>query len=139
MARKPQRAAMPKWRRAPDALIQQFGRAVEGLPGVESRKMFGYPAVFVNGNMFAGLFHDSMILRLNAEDRDTFPGAAPFEPMPGRPMREYVVAPASVLDSMTLLHTWLERARSFAASLPPKQSARKATKAATARKAKPKP
>src|SRR3989442_2029665 len=93
MARKPQRAAMPKWRRAPDALIQQFGRAVEGLPGVESRKMFGYPAVFVNGNMFAGLFHDSMILRLNAEDRDTFPGAAPFEPMPGRPMREYVVAP----------------------------------------------
>lgn len=32
------------------------------LRGVEQRKMFGYPAVFVNGNMFAGLARDKMIL-----------------------------------------------------------------------------
>jgi len=130
--------AMPEWRRAPDALIQQFGRAVEGLPGVEPRKMFGYPAVFVNGNMFAGLFQDSVILRLSAGDRGSLPGATPFEPMPGRPMREYVVAPASVVDSTKQLRAWLERARSFAASLPPKERARKPAKAAATRKAKPK-
>src|SRR2546425_3427341 len=100
--------------------------------------MFGSPAVFVNGNMFAGLFQDSMILRLNAEDRATFPGATPFEPMPGRPMREYVVAPGSVADSTMQLRTWLERARHFAAALPPKQTARKATKARKNAKGKPK-
>ena len=129
MANKPQARAMPKWRPAPAALIQQFGRAVEDLRAVEARKMFGYPAVFLNGNMFAGLFQDSVVLRLSAADRGTLPGATPFEPMPGRPMREYVVAPASVVDSPAQFRTWIERARSFAASLPPKQAARKATKA----------
>ena len=129
MASKPQARAMPKWRPAPTALIEQFGRAVEDLRAVEARKMFGYPAVFLNGNMFAGLFQDSVVLRLSAEDRGTLPGATPFEPMPGRPMREYVVAPASVVDSPKQFRTWLERARSFAASLPPKETAKKATKA----------
>jgi len=88
--------------------------------------------------MFAGLFQDSVILRLSAGDRGSLPGATPFEPMPGGPMREYVVAPASVVDSTKQLRTWLERARSFAASLPPKERARKAAKAAATRKAKPK-
>ena len=138
MARQSPGRAMPKWRPAPAALIQQFGRAVEGLPAVEPRKMFGYPAVFLNGNMFAGLFQDSVVLRLSADDRETLPGATPFEPMPGRPMREYVVAPASVVDSTMQLRTWLERARTFAASLPPKQTAKRATKAGKTAKGKPK-
>ena len=137
MAPKARGRAMPKWRPAPAALIQQFGRAVEGLPAVEPRKMFGYPAVFVNGNMFAGLFQDSVVLRLSAEDRGTLPGATPFEPMPGRPMREYVVAPTSVVDSTLQLRTWLERARSFAAALPAKQSATKAARAGKNVKVKP--
>ena len=34
--------------------------------------MFGYPAVFVNGNMFAGLVRDKMILRLGETDRTKF-------------------------------------------------------------------
>ena len=39
-------------------------RAARSLRGVEQRKMFGYPALFVRGNMFAGLVRDTMILRL---------------------------------------------------------------------------
>jgi hypothetical protein len=54
--------------------------------------------------------------------------ATPFEPMPGRPMREYVVVPASVVDRTMQLRTCLDRGRSFAALLPPKQAATKATK-----------
>ena len=53
-------------------------------------------------------------------------------------MREYVVAPTSVVDSTMQLRTWLERARSFAAALPAKQSARKAAKAGKNVKVKPK-
>jgi len=33
--------------------------------------MFGYPAIFTNGNMVAGLHRDGIVLRLNAEDRQT--------------------------------------------------------------------
>lgn len=45
--------AMPKWTKAPASLVAQFGRAVEPLPDVETRKMFGYPAAFTGGQMFA--------------------------------------------------------------------------------------
>jgi hypothetical protein len=80
--------AMPKWRPAPPALIAQFARTTADLPKIESRKMFGYPAVFLNGNMVAGLFQDQMIVRLSESDREqltVIPGAAPFEPDAGTP------------------------------------------------------
>src|SRR2546430_7616057 len=94
--------AMPKWRPAPEALTEQFARACADLPKIDNRKMFGYPAIFLNGNMVAGLFQDRMIVRLSEQDRETLasiPGAARFEPMPGRPMREYMVLPASIVDA----------------------------------------
>jgi TfoX/Sxy family transcriptional regulator of competence genes len=81
--------------------------------------------------MFAGLFRDRVILRLSPEDREELgkmPGAAPFEPMPGRRMREYMVAPASVVDSGPQLRAWLHRARTFAATLPPKDRKKPAKK-----------
>ena len=85
--------------------------------------MFGYPAAFVNGNMFSSLFQSSMILRLSELDRAACAsqfGARLFEPMPGRPMREYVEVPPQILKSPTLLDTWLRKARDYAAALPPK-------------------
>lgn len=122
--------AMPKMRPAPAALIEQFARATADLPKIESRKMFGYPAVFLNGNMVAGLFQDKMIVRLSEDDREALaaiPGAARFEPMPGRPMREYMVLPSSIVDAPAKSREWLERARAFVATLPAK-SARLAAK-----------
>ena len=69
MAVKSRPKSMPKWRPAPASLIQQFAGAVERIPSVEQRKMFGYPAAFLNGNMFAGLFQDHVVVRLSVEDR----------------------------------------------------------------------
>src|SRR5437016_8744295 len=87
---------MPKFGPAPDALVRRFNDAIAPLDSVQSRKM---SAAFRNGNMFAGLFQDSMILRLGEADRLALSkrGGRPFEPMPGRPMREYVVVPAKVV------------------------------------------
>jgi TfoX/Sxy family transcriptional regulator of competence genes len=73
--------------------------------------------------MFAGLHQEDMILRLGEADRAQLlkrPGAKLFEPMPGRPMREYVVVPPPLLDSETQLNTWLEKALTYTRSLPPK-------------------
>jgi TfoX/Sxy family transcriptional regulator of competence genes len=116
--------AMPRWRPAPAALVRQFEAAIAGVPGAELRKMFGYPAAFVRGHMFAGLFQEHMILRLAAEDRAELarrPGAQPFEPMPGRPMREYLVVPPAIRETPPELERWLGRASSYAGSLPPKR------------------
>src|SRR6266481_3930164 len=52
-----------QWRKSPQELIDLFQSVMPGPPAAQ-RKMFGYPAGFVNGNMFMGLFQDDMILRL---------------------------------------------------------------------------
>ena len=103
--------------------MQAFGEMIRPLPGAETRKMFGYPAAFYNGQMFAGLFQESMFLRLGSDDRAAFlalPGSHVFAPMAGRPMREYVVVPEAMLAAPADLAPWLDRALAYAAALPPK-------------------
>jgi len=121
---------MPKFTKPPEELVALFGRAVARMPEVEQRKMFGYPAAFVHGQMFTCLFQSRMIIRLSEADRAAFledHGARLFEPMPGRPMREYVAVPPAVLASEEALREWLLRAHGYAASLPPKTPRAKKT------------
>ena len=120
-------ASKPKtrWRPAPPELLRLFEGAMRQFPEAQVRKMFGYPVAFMNGNMFGGLFQDCMILRLSEDDRAAIrdqAGARPFEPMPGRVMREYVVLPEAILKSNARLKTWVSRAFAYARSLPAKAS-----------------
>jgi TfoX/Sxy family transcriptional regulator of competence genes len=117
---------MPKWTKAPPDLVARFATLIEGVRGAQTRKMFGYPAAFVQGHLFAGVFQEDMFVRLSADDQAQLmkiPGARPFEPMPGRPMRGYVLVPPPVLTSPRV-HDWLEKAFAHAKSLPPKTRAR---------------
>ena len=119
---------MPRWKPAPKDLGSAFERVAGALTDVEVRKMFGYPAAFLGGNMFTGLHEDRMILRLSEENRAIVlreKGARIFEPMPGRPMREYVVVPESFLASPPKLTEWLNRAQAYARTLPRKTAKRK--------------
>jgi len=62
--------------------------------------MFGYASAFVNGNMFRRTFKDSIVVRLAEVDRAALlklKGGRSFEPMPGRPMKEYAVVPPSIV------------------------------------------
>ena len=112
-----------KWSPAPPSNVAAFARATARLRGVEPRKMFGYPAVFVNGNMIAGLVRDRMVIRLAVEDRERFlalPGAAPFIAMKGRVMKQWAVVPPAMVKSPARLGRWLTRALAHGRSLPPK-------------------
>jgi TfoX/Sxy family transcriptional regulator of competence genes len=85
--------------------------------------MFGYPALFLKGNMFAGTFQDKIVVRFG-EDR-TIAGAnaaKTFEPMPGRPMKEYVVVPDAIVKSPVKLRAWLDQAHTYAMKLPAKKA-----------------
>jgi len=113
------------WRKSPPELVDLFERAVPHGPGIERRKMFGYPAAFINGHLFAGLHQESFVVRLAEADRERALAehrARTFEPMPGRQMREYVVVPAPVLGAPRTLAAWLARSIRYARSLPPKQA-----------------
>jgi TfoX N-terminal domain len=126
-----------KFEKSPPWLVELFDEALAGTPG-ERRQMFGYPCGFLNGQLFCGLFASSMFVRLAEADRAALlavSGARIFDPMGGRPMREYVVVPAELLEDAGELGKWVSRGATYASSLPPKKSAAK--KAASARKGRP--
>lgn len=109
------------WRKSPQGLVDLFATTVPEGPDVERRTMFGYPAAFVRGHLFAGLHQESFILRLSEPDRECAMvehGARPFEPLPGRRMRDYVVVPAAVLSERRRLDEWIARAMHYVASIP---------------------
>ena len=116
------------WIKSPQSLIDLFAECLPDDPRIERRKMFGYPVIFVGGAMCAGLFQDQMFARLSPADRAALPGGgAPFEPMPGRPMKDYALLPDDILADEAATAATLARAVAFTAVLPPKEKkARKA-------------
>ena len=112
------------WRKAPSELVERFHAAVAGVEGLEVRKMFGYPAGFIGGNMTTGLHQESWVVRLPDAERQARldDGWSMFEPMPGRPMREYVALPAEVTEDVGQARAWVERAASYVRTLPAKES-----------------
>ncbi|MEO5964654.1 MAG: TfoX/Sxy family protein [Candidatus Limnocylindrales bacterium] len=115
---------MPSLEKSPPALVARFDEVVSRHPSAERRKMFGYPALFVGGNLASGLFADRWMVRLAPADLATLlalPGASPFSPMAGRVMRGYGLLPPDLVDDDTGLDDWLERAFAMAATLPAKR------------------
>ena len=114
---------MPSFEKSPPALVARFDALAVRFTEAQRRKMFGYPALFVGGNLATGLFADSWMVRLAPADLAALlarPGAAPFSPMPGRVMTGYATLPADVVQDDTALAAWVGRAVSFAATLPAK-------------------
>jgi TfoX/Sxy family transcriptional regulator of competence genes len=112
---------MMAWKKTPPDVAAAFEKAKPADPTVTSRPMFGYPAVFVNGNHFAGTFQDKIVVRVG-RDPSFAPArtAKPFEPMPGRAMGGYVVVPDSTVKSPAKLREWIAEALEFAKTLPAK-------------------
>lgn len=123
----------PTFEKSPAALVERFAETLADRPAAARRPMFGYPCAFVNGNLTTGLFADGWFVRLPEDDAATLlamDGARPFEPMPGRPMRGYVVLPPSVVADASGPEEWVDRAIAYVAALPSKPSkAPKASKA----------
>jgi len=128
---------MPKFEKSPQWLVDLFDGQIADLPAAR-RLMFGYPAAFANGQLACGLFGDGMMVRLPDDERArllALPGAKVFDPMGGRPMKEYALLPPDLLEDEEAVHGWMEKAVAYAATLPPKAGSR--GKATAAGKAKP--
>ncbi len=117
-----------------ESLVPADTRAVRG-------QMFGHPCAYVNGNMFLGTFGQSVVIRVGAERAATLvtDTVRLFEPMEGRPWKEYVQVAADVLpdaEVVALAREALEhtarlptKAEKKAAAAPKKAAAPKATPA----------
>jgi len=70
-------------------------------PGIANKKMFGMPSLMIGGKPFAGLRGEDMIFKLGGEALAralALPGAKPFDPMGGRPMKAWVQVPPEHSD-----------------------------------------
>ncbi len=124
---------MPSFATSPPELVTRFDEVMTRIPVAQRRSMFGYPCAFANEQMFTGLFAADWMVRLPDDARDELfaAGGRPFEPMPGRPMKEYATFPASLIEEPAALTPWLERSLAYVLSLPPKapKKPRRASKA----------
>ncbi len=114
---------MPSMDKSPAALVTRFDAVAARHPRTQRRKMFGYPALFVGGNMATGLFADRWVVRMWPADTEALlelDDAAPFAPMAGRTMTGWTLLPRAVVDDDAALDAWLARAIAHAGSLPPK-------------------
>jgi TfoX-like protein len=116
-------AEMPKFTKSSPEIVERFAAVMDRYPQAERRKMFGYPAAFVGGNMATGLFAEDWVLRLPGVEGAAAidGGATPFEPMPGRAMKDFVVIPPEVVSDDGAIGEWVEKGLAYAGTMPPKQ------------------
>ncbi len=91
--------------------------------GYSERKMFGSVCFLINGNMCAGTWNGSLIVRLDRRDHDKTlaePHTAPAD-MNGRTMRGWALVEPAGISSKDKLAAWLARGVDFAGSLPAKK------------------
>ena len=89
--------------------------------GASRKKMFGGTCYLVHGNMMAGVHGDSVILRLDKQAGTAalaLPGVRPFD-LARNAMAGWVMVEGEGLDAAAL-EDWLEQARDFVVTLPPK-------------------
>ena len=125
-------------------LIAEFKAVQEQLREAQPRKMFGYDALFVNGNMAVGLWQNTCVLKLGEAEQKKLLAAGnakPFMPMPGRPMTGWVELSEELANDPEELLDWSRRAVTFTSTLPPKLAgakkvaAKRAPKKTSAKKA----
>lgn len=126
---------MPDFPKSPPELVERFDAVATDFPAAARRLTFGYPCLYVGGNMVSGLFGPSWHVKLGPDERrelEAIPGAAPFEPMPGRPMTGFTLLPSSIVDDDEAVRRWVGRAIDYGTMLPAKVSKAKKPKAKSA-------
>lgn len=113
---------MAEWTRVPPGLAARFDAALPGASDVLRRQVFGCPCAIVNGNMFAGLHQDRLLVRV--------PDEAAERPcvIMGRTMKQYALIEDALVLAPEAMATWIARGYTYARALP-----RKAVKPARAR------
>ena len=102
-------------------LAQRIRDRMTAVAGVSERKMFGGLAFLTSGNMTVGVNGDDLVVRIDPEAMDDAlaePDVRPFD-MTGRPMRGWILVASGGLSDDDL-ERWIDQARSYVATLPPK-------------------
>lgn len=122
---------MKKFAKSSSELIARFKGALPKDAAVEPKAMFGYPAAFVRGNFFAGLFEENVVMRMPEPQKSNLAPLAKadgFSPMGTKPMTDWYIVPAKIALSASALAKFLSEALVQAKELPEKKKTAKKTK-----------
>lgn len=90
--------------------------------GITEKKMFGGIAFLLNGNVCVGVWKDSLIVRLEADDSVAAldePHVREFD-ITGRPMKGWILVDPAGLEEDSVLNEWIRRSLEFVETLPAK-------------------
>jgi len=106
-----------------DGVAQRVREALDGLPDVVEKKMFGGLAFMLRGNMCCGVVRDQLMLRVGMEGYEAALARAHARQMDftGKPLRGFVYVAAAGFDSDKDLQDWVDRSVQFVMSLPAKR------------------
>ena len=96
---------------------------IDRWKNVSTKKMFGGVCHLIHGNMFCGVHKEFLILRLGeaaAAEVLSEAHTRPFD-ITGRPMKGWVIIEPKGIETDDALTVWLQKARDFAQTLPPKE------------------
>ena len=106
-----------------EALAQRIRNALARRKNIEEKKMFGGVGFLLNGNMLVGVWKDSLIVRLHAEESDLAlkePHVREFD-ITGKPMKGWVLVQPEGIEADDELSGWIQRAVKFVGKLPDKE------------------
>ena len=111
-----------KWPSMDRYLEERIDVLVGTLP-LRRKKMFGTSAWFLESNdlMLGGVWGDGVMVRVGESEAGSLVengDAEQFDPMGGRPMREYVYLDSEKIAEDNDLIEWFERAAGFTSTLP---------------------
>lgn len=103
-------------------------RALGNRKQFEERAMFGGLAFMISGHMCCGILGSELMLRLGRAGAETALRRPHVRPMDftGRPLQGMVFVHPDGTSSARALQGWVDRAKEFVHSLPPKPARRKA-------------
>ena len=92
--------------------------------GVSERKMFGGLAFLIYGNMCCGVVGGNLMVRVGADNYERALAEPFVRPMDftGKPLKGMIYVDADGIRTDVQLDAWLERARTFVSTLPPKDA-----------------
>ena len=105
-----------------EVLVNRIRPLLSPRKGYSERNMFGGVCFMINGNMCAGTWKGSLIVRLDKENHDETLAEPHTKPanITGRVMKGWALVEPEGVQSEGDLKTWLDRAVEFAGSLPAK-------------------
>jgi TfoX/Sxy family transcriptional regulator of competence genes len=106
-----------------EALAGRIRQRLARRKNVEERRMFGGVGFLLNGNLLVGVWKESLVVRLGADDGEEAlkePHVKEFD-ITGRPMRNWVLVEPEGVQDDDQLAGWIQRAVKFVGALPAKE------------------